>query len=172
MPPLTPPAQTKIFDAPSLADKISDWKAKGERVVFTNGCFDILHAGHIRYLESASSLGDRLIIGVNDDDSVKRLKGETRPINILPSRLYLLASLSCVDAVVPFSEDTPLNIINLLKPDVLAKGGDYTPESIVGANEVKSWGGKVVVIPFVEGFSTTRLESRILDLHLKKKDEK
>jgi D-beta-D-heptose 7-phosphate kinase/D-beta-D-heptose 1-phosphate adenosyltransferase len=108
---------------------------------------------------------------VNDDASVKRLKGETRPINILSSRTYLLASLSCVDAVVPFSEDTPLNLINLLRPDILVKGGDYTPENIVGAAEVQSWGGEVKVIPFIEGFSTTKLESKILSLHRPKEKE-
>jgi D-beta-D-heptose 7-phosphate kinase/D-beta-D-heptose 1-phosphate adenosyltransferase len=108
---------------------------------------------------------------VNDDASVKRLKGETRPINILSSREYLLGSLSCVDAVVPFSEDTPLNLINLLRPDILVKGGDYKPENIVGAAEVLSWGGEVKVIPFIEGFSTTKLESKILSLHRSKEKE-
>jgi D-beta-D-heptose 7-phosphate kinase/D-beta-D-heptose 1-phosphate adenosyltransferase len=171
MPPIRPPAQTKIFDQTGIAKQIATWKKQGERIVFTNGCFDILHAGHIRYLESAAALGDRLVIAVNDDDSVGRLKGETRPINILASRLYLLASLSCVDAVVPFSEDTPLEIIELLRPDVLAKGGDYKPETIVGAREVTSWGGKVSVIPFVDGFSTTKLENKILSLHRNKNKE-
>ena len=164
-------AQSRIFDQQGLVDQIARWRQNGERIVFTNGCFDILHAGHIRYLESAAAYGDRLVIGVNDDDSVKRLKGETRPINVLGSRLYLLASLSCVDAVVPFTEDTPLDIIMLLHPDVLAKGGDYTAETIVGATEVIGWGGSVAVIPFVDGFSTTRLESKILSLHRRKNEE-
>lgn len=164
-------AQSKIFDQPGMAEQIASWRQNGERIVFTNGCFDILHAGHIRYLESAAACGDRLVIGVNDDASVRKLKGETRPINILDSRLYLLASLSCVDGVVPFSEDTPLSLITLLHPDVLAKGGDYTPETIVGAAEVTGWGGKVEVIPFVDGFSTTRLENKILDLHRTKRKE-
>jgi D-beta-D-heptose 7-phosphate kinase/D-beta-D-heptose 1-phosphate adenosyltransferase len=161
-------AQSKIFDPQGLADQLAQWKEAGDCIVFTNGCFDILHAGHIRYLEAAAACGDRLIIGVNDDLSVRRLKGETRPINVLDSRLYILASLSCVDAVVPFSEDTPLQIINLIEPDVLAKGGDYTPETIVGAKEVIARGGRVEVIPFVDGFSTTRLENKILDLHRQK----
>ena len=170
MPPMTTPAQSKIFDLQGMINQLSRWHEKGECIVFTNGCFDILHAGHIRYLEAAASMGDHLIIGVNDDDSVRRLKGETRPINILDSRLYLLASLSCVSGVVPFSGDTPLELIMELRPDVLAKGGDYTVESIVGATEVLGWGGKVEVIPFVEGFSTTRLENKILALHKKKKE--
>jgi D-beta-D-heptose 7-phosphate kinase/D-beta-D-heptose 1-phosphate adenosyltransferase len=160
--------QSKIYDRQGLVEQISRWRKNGDRIVFTNGCFDILHAGHIRYLESAASCGDRLVIGVNDDASVRRLKGETRPINVLDSRLYLLPSLSCVDAVIPFSEDTPLDLINLLHPDILAKGGDYTPDTIVGAKEVIGWGGSVEVIPFVDGFSTTRLENKILDLHRNK----
>jgi rfaE bifunctional protein nucleotidyltransferase chain/domain len=164
-------AQSKIFDLQSLVEQLSRWRKKGDRIVFTNGCFDILHAGHIRYLESAASFGDRLVIAVNDDHSVRKLKGETRPINVLDSRLYLLASLSCVDAVVPFAEDTPLDIIMCLHPDVLAKGGDYTPETIVGAQEVMAWGGSVEVIPFVDGFSTTRLENKILALHRSKSEE-
>jgi len=154
-----------------LISQLQRWHDAGEEIVFTNGCFDILHAGHIAYLEEAAKLGDRLIIGVNDDDSTRRLKGETRPINVLSSRLYLLASLSTVDAVVSFSEDTPLNLIKQLHPDVLVKGGDYKPENIVGAEEVKSWGGEVKVIPFLEGFSTTKLESKILSLHKSKEKE-
>jgi len=165
------PAQQKIFDRDTLIKQLQRWHDAGEEIVFTNGCFDILHAGHIAYLEAAAGLGDRLIVGVNDDPSVKRLKGETRPINVLSSRLYLLASLSSVDAVVPFSEDTPLDLINLLRPDVLVKGGDYQPENIVGAAEVTSWGGEVKVIPFIEGFSTTKLESKILSLHKLKEKE-
>jgi len=165
------PAQQKIFELDSLVRQLQRWHDAGEEIVFTNGCFDILHAGHIAYLEEAAKLGDRLIIGVNDDDSTRRLKGETRPINVLSSRLYILGSLSSVDAVVPFSEDTPLDLIKKLHPDVLVKGGDYKPENIVGAEEVKSWGGEVKVIPFLEGFSTTKLESKILSLHKSKEKE-
>lgn len=171
MSPTRIPAQSKIFDLQGLVEQIALWRKNGEQIVFTNGCFDILHAGHIRYLEAAAACGDRLVIGVNDDSSVRRLKGETRPINILDSRLYLLASLSCVDAVVAFSEDTPLNIIIHLHPDILVKGGDYTPDNIVGGKEVIGWGGSVEVIPFVDGFSTTRLENKILDLHRRKTEE-
>ena len=162
------PATSKIFDLQGLVDQIAIWRKNGDQLVFTNGCFDILHAGHIKYLEEASMLGQRMIVAVNDDESVQRLKGPTRPINILDSRLYLLASLSCIDGVVPFSEDTPLEVIKTIRPDILVKGGDYRPETIVGAEEVVSWGGKVEVIPFVDGFSTTRLENRILELHRKK----
>lgn len=165
------PATSKIFDLQGLADQIAVWRRQGDLIVFTNGCFDILHAGHIKYLESASMLGQRMIVAVNEDESVKKLKGPTRPINVLDSRLYLLASLSCIDGVVPFAEDTPLEVIKWLRPDILVKGGDYSPDDIVGAQEVTGWGGKVKVIPFVDGFSTTRLESRILELHRKKSGE-
>ncbi len=171
MSPLTPPAQSKIHEHDKLVSLSNSWKRKGEKIVFTNGCFDILHAGHIQYLEAAAQKGDRLIVAVNDDQSVKKLKGESRPINVLHSRLYLLASLQCVDAVCSFSEDTPIKIIKALKPDVLVKGGDYKPEDIVGAKEVIQGGGKVEVIPFVEGYSTTKLESKILALYKNKKDK-
>ncbi len=163
-----PPAQNKILDRHALQHRIGQWHAAGQEIVLTNGCFDILHMGHIQYLEAASRLGDRLIVAVNDDDSVRKLKGETRPINVLASRMYLLASLACVDAVVSFSEDTPLELLLLLRPDILVKGGDYTPDAIVGAEEVRSWGGRVDVIPYVEGLSTSKLESRILELHRNK----
>ncbi len=170
MSPITRPTLDKIFDPEGMKNLIETWHKLGKKVVFTNGVFDILHAGHIRYLEAAAQLGDHLVIAVNSDASVRKLKGESRPINILASRLYLLASLSCVDAVFPFLEDTPLEVILQLKPDVLVKGGDYKPENIVGAKEVMSWGGKVEVIPYVAGFSTTNLESKILELHKRKKD--
>lgn len=163
MSPLTPPAQSKIYEADQLVKKVVSWKKKGEKIVFTNGCFDILHAGHIKYLEAAAQKGDRLIVAVNSDESVKKLKGPDRPINVLASRLYLVASLQSVDAVCPFSEDTPINVIAMLKPDVLVKGGDYKIEDIVGAKEVTSYGGQVEVIPFVDGYSTTKIESKILD---------
>lgn len=163
MSPLTPPAQSKIYEADQLVKKVGSWKKKGEKIVFTNGCFDILHAGHIKYLEAAAQKGDRLIVAVNSDESVTKLKGPDRPINVLASRLYLVASLQSVDAVCAFTEDTPINVIGLLKPDVLVKGGDYKIDDIVGAKEVTSYGGQVEVIPFVEGYSTTKIESKILD---------
>ena len=171
MSPITPRAEAKIFDIDRMKSLRETWRNQGQTVVFTNGCFDILHAGHIQYLESAARLGDRLIIAVNSDDSVRKLKGESRPINLLASRLYILASLSCVDGVFPFLEETPIEVINQLQPDVLVKGGDYKPENIVGAKEVLSWGGRVEVIPYVEGFSTTKLESKILALHLRDKKD-
>jgi len=171
MSPLTPPALSKIHELEDLVRLSNSWKEKGQEIVFTNGCFDILHAGHIRYLEAAAQKGDRLIVAVNDDPSVKKLKGDSRPINVLNSRLYLLASLQCVDAVCSFSEDTPIKVIEQLRPDVLVKGGDYKADEIVGAKEVESWGGKVEIVPFVEGYSTTKLESRILDLYKSKKDK-
>jgi len=133
----------------------------GKSVVFTNGVFDILHAGHIFSLSQAAKEADFLIIGVNSDDSVKRLKGEQRPLNNQDSRALLLGSLLMVDAVVIFEEDTPLELINSIKPDVLVKGGDYTIEQIVGAKEVISNGGRVVINPVIEGYSTTTLIDKL-----------
>ena len=132
-------------------------KARGERVVMTNGCFDILHAGHVAYLEEAKSRGDRLLVAVNDDDSVRRLKGAGRPINPLADRMAVLAGLAAVDWVVPFSEDTPERLIGEVLPDVLVKGGDYRPEDIAGGATVIANGGTVEVLSFREGRSTTRI---------------
>jgi len=140
---------------------VAQWKAAGKKIVFTNGCFDLLHPGHIDYLQRAAALGDVLIIGLNDDASICRLKGASRPINPLQDRIIMLAALGCVDLVIPFTEDTPLNLITALMPDILVKGGDYQPDTIVGATEVRQAGGEVAVIPFVEGFSTTKLLQRI-----------
>ena len=127
----------------------------GEKIVFTNGCFDILHAGHVAYLEQARRLGDRLLVAVNDDASVTRLKGPHRPINPLPRRLQVLAGLKSVDWVVSFSEDTPEALISLVRPDVLAKGGDYRRDQVVGADSVTAYGGAVEVLGLVEDCSTT-----------------
>ena len=137
------------------------WEKDAKRVVFTNGCFDLLHPGHVRYLEDAKALGDVLIVGLNEDDSISRLKGESRPINTLKDRAHMLMGLRAVDMVVSFGEDTPLSLIQTLLPDVLVKGGDYQPDDIVGAKEVRAHGGKVVVVPFLEGYSSTRLIQRI-----------
>jgi len=137
------------------------WKKEGKRVVFTNGCFDLLHPGHITYLQDARNLGDVLILGLNDDASIQRLKGASRPINPLHDRARMLSALRSVAMVVAFSEDTPLNLITALMPDVLVKGGDYTVDSIVGAKEVMQSGGHVQVIPFLEGYSSTGLIQRI-----------
>ena len=136
---------------------------KNQKIVFTNGCFDILHIGHIRYLQKAANLGDILIVGLNSDASVKRLKGSKRPINSEDERAEVLASLNSVDYVVIFEEDTPLELIKVLQPDVLVKGGDYNNEYVVGTNEVEAQGGKVILIPFVEGKSTTDIIERIKD---------
>lgn len=146
-------------------DQVDRWKKDGDKIVFTNGCFDILHMGHITYLEQAANLGERLIIGVNSDRSTTELKGPFRPINQEYSRMYLLGSLSFVDCVVKFDEATPYNLIDLLSPDVLVKGGDYQIKDIVGADIVQDRGGEVRVIDFVEGQSTTDVETRILNLH-------
>lgn len=132
-------------------------REKGLKIVFTNGCFDIIHSGHVRYLYQAKSLGDILLVGLNSDDSVKRLKGKSRPINMQNDRAIVLSALEMVDYVCIFEEDTPLELIKVVKPDILVKGGDYKREEIVGANFVESYGGKVEIIPFIEGKSTTNI---------------
>lgn len=132
--------------------------------VFTNGCFDVLHIGHVKYLQEAKSLGDQLIVGLNSDQSVSELKGEGRPINKEEHRKEMLLALSCVDQVCIFSEPTPLNLILKIKPDILVKGGDYDLESIVGAKEVLSWGGEVKSLSFYEGFSTSETLDKIIKL--------
>lgn len=150
-----------ISDEDDLLQQIHLAKARGEKVVMTNGCFDIIHPGHIDYLEKARRLGDRLVVAVNDDDSVKRLKGSGRPVNQLSSRLRMLSALTCVDSVIPFSEDTPERLICKLLPDVLVKGGDYTPELIAGGECVKKAGGIVHVIDFSPDYSTSKLINKI-----------
>jgi D-glycero-beta-D-manno-heptose 1-phosphate adenylyltransferase len=154
--------QAKVLDHSTLNKTLSLWHFCSETIVFTNGCFDLLHSGHLQYLAQARSLGTKLIIGLNSDASTKRLKGEHRPINDERSRCLMLSSLLFVDAVVSFEEDTPYELIQLIKPNVLVKGGDYTIEQIVGADFVKSKGGVVTTIPFLEGFSTTNIEQKIL----------
>lgn len=130
-------------------------RSKGGSIVFTNGVFDILHAGHVMYLEAARAMGDILVVGMNTDESVQRIKGPTRPVNVQEDRAFVLAALRCVDHVVLFDEDTPLILITTLMPDVLVKGGDYTRETIVGADVVEANGGLVAAIPLLEGRSTT-----------------
>jgi D-beta-D-heptose 7-phosphate kinase/D-beta-D-heptose 1-phosphate adenosyltransferase len=146
-----------LVELPELEVLVAEAKARGERVVLTNGCFDILHAGHVSYLEEAKSCGDRLIVAVNDDDSVRRLKGATRPVNSLADRMAVLAGLAAVDWVVPFSEDTPAELIAKVLPDVLVKGGDYRVEQIAGGNTVLKNGGEVRVLGFKPGRSTSAL---------------
>lgn len=147
--------------AAELLPLVEEARARNERVVMTNGCFDILHAGHVAYLEEAKSLGDRLIVALNDDDSVRRLKGESRPVNTLEDRMQVLAGLASVDWVVPFTEDTPERLIHSVLPDVLVKGGDYRPEDIAGAKDVIGNGGEVRVLAFVEGQSSSRIIERL-----------
>jgi rfaE bifunctional protein nucleotidyltransferase chain/domain len=153
----------KITDLPSLKNKLSEWKSEGKKVVFTNGVFDLLHIGHITYMTKAAELGDKLIIGLNSDASVKRIKGEDRPVNDQNSRAMLLAALFFVDAVVVFEEDTPQQLITTLLPDILVKGADYTIENIVGAKEVMANGGEVKTINFVDGYSSTSIIQKIKD---------
>lgn len=138
-----------------------DARKNDKKIVFTNGCFDIIHAGHVFYLCEAKKLGDMLIVGLNSDASVRRLKGESRPINSEKDRATVLNALKPVDYVVIFGEDTPLELIYVVRPDFLVKGGDYTPDKIVGAEFVESYGGKVVTISFVEGKSTTNIVDKI-----------
>ncbi len=154
-------SEDKIKSLFEAKKKVSEWKAKGEKVVFTNGCFDILHLGHIDYLEKARNLGDRLVLGLNTDDSVSRFKGPERPVQDEHSRARVLAALQFIDLVVLFNEDTPLALISELLPDVLVKGSDYLAENIVGADVVKKHGGVVKTIDFVAGYSTTRIIEKI-----------
>jgi D-beta-D-heptose 7-phosphate kinase/D-beta-D-heptose 1-phosphate adenosyltransferase len=149
--------EDKVVTREELVERVALWKANGERVVFTNGCFDLLHIGHITVLEQARRFGDRLIVAINSDRSVHELKGPTRPIVGEKERARVLAALGAVDAVVVFDEPTPLEVILATRPDVIVKGGDYAVETVVGASEVMAWGGQVKIVPIVEGFSTTRL---------------
>lgn len=153
--------KSKILSRQDMVKQVGLWRNENQEIVFTNGCFDLLHKGHVDYLNRAADKGDVLIVAVNSDASVAKIKGPHRPIQDESSRLWVLSSLACISAVTIFSEDTPMELIKLLKPDVLVKGGDYTLETIVGASEVLQNGGKVEVIPFLEGYSTSRLEDRI-----------
>lgn len=166
--------KSKLLDLSALSALVLEWQTNGEKVVFTNGVFDLIHQGHIAYLADAAALGTKLVIGLNADDSVKTLaKGPARPIKDEESRAIILAAMQFVDAVVIFEENTPLNLINTLKPNILVKGGDYdaaetNPENkkyIVGREVVLAQDGDVKVIPFLEGFSTTALEQKIIELN-------
>jgi D-beta-D-heptose 7-phosphate kinase/D-beta-D-heptose 1-phosphate adenosyltransferase len=156
-------AEDKVLTLDELLTRVALWRANGERIVFTNGCFDLLHVGHITLLEQAHRFGDHLIVAINSDASVSRLKGPTRPIVGERERARVLAALAALDAVVVFDEPTPLQLILATRPDVLAKGGDYVVDTVVGAQEVLSWGGQVKIVPIVEGFSTTPLIARGAD---------
>ena len=154
----------KILSLEQVQQQCRIQKLKNKKIVFTNGCFDILHHGHIDILTQAAQLGDFLIVGLNTDSSVSALKGPERPLNHEKDRAYLLAALLMVDAVCLFNEATPLQLIQSLKPDVLVKGGDYSLDQIVGAQEVNTWGGTTHIIPFSEGYSTTGLVTKIKSL--------
>lgn len=152
---------SKILPPDILAARLNTWKLREQKIVFTNGCFDLLHRGHIDYLAKAAGLGDKLVIGLNSDASTRRLKGPGRPVNDENSRSLLLASFFFVDSVCIFEDDTPYDLIKLLRPDVLVKGADYTVEQIVGADIVLAGGGEVKTIEYLEGYSTTAIEKRI-----------
>jgi rfaE bifunctional protein nucleotidyltransferase chain/domain len=152
----------KIHTMDTLSRELAAWRLRERKVVFTNGCFDLLHYGHIDYLSRAASLGDELVVGLNTDASVSAIKGEGRPVNDQRSRLHIMASLFFVSAVILFDEPTPLDLIKKVKPDFLVKGGDYKPEDVVGYKEVKELGGEVVCLDFVAGYSTSGLEQKIL----------
>ncbi|MFY8020423.1 MAG: D-glycero-beta-D-manno-heptose 1-phosphate adenylyltransferase [Bacteroidia bacterium] len=153
--------QNKIHTWESLASLIKQWSTNGETIVFTNGCFDLLHKGHVDYLAKASDLGTKLVLGLNTDESVSKLKGPHRPIQDESSRLQIIASLGFVDAVVLFGEQTPYELIKMVQPDVLVKGSDYQPEDIVGYDIVTAKGGVVKTIDFIPGYSTSAIEKKI-----------
>ena len=152
---------SKIYSLLDLKTQSDKWKINGEKIVFTNGCFDLLHRGHVEVLANTADLGDRLIIGLNSDSSIKDLKGENRPIIDETSRAILLASLQFVDAIVFFTEETPHKLIETLVPDVLAKGGDYKVKEIAGNEVVLENGGEVILVPFIDGFSSTNIVEKI-----------
>ena len=154
----------KIKTQKELKRVIAYLRKQGKKIVFTNGCFDILHYGHIKYLQDAKGLADVLVLGLNSDSSVKKIKGSARPINKQLDRARVLSALSCVDYLTIFSEDTPLRLIRLIQPDVLVKGGDWQTEKIVGADFVKARGGKVLAIPYIKGYSTTQQIKKIREL--------
>jgi D-beta-D-heptose 7-phosphate kinase/D-beta-D-heptose 1-phosphate adenosyltransferase len=154
---------SKIRLRESLRNLLEIERRRGKTIVFTNGCFDLLHVGHVKYLQQARRLGDILVLGLNSDASIRRLKGANRPLINEHERAHILAALSCIDYVVLFDEDTPLELIDMLRPDILVKGGDYTPETVVGREAVERYGGRVELIDLVDGRSTTNIIERILD---------
>ncbi len=156
--------RSKIVDQRKLDSILAGWRMKSDKIIFTNGCFDLLHGGHIHLLSSAKDFGTRLIVGLNSDASVKRLKGDQRPIQNENDRAIIMSSQHLVDAVILFEEDTPLNLIQFIKPDILVKGGDWEISKIVGADFVKSHGGEVKTIPYLEGNSTSLLEEKLKKL--------
>lgn len=161
---MTVSGREKILDLDRLLLRASEWRAAGHSVVFTNGCFDLLHVGHVKLLEDCKRMGGKLVVGINADASVRRLKGSARPVVGEQARAILLGAMAAVDVVTIFHEDTPLELIRALRPDVLVKGGDYTEESVVAAKDVRGWGGRVEIVPTVQGFSTTGLVNRLARL--------
>ncbi|MDX5422561.1 MAG: D-glycero-beta-D-manno-heptose 1-phosphate adenylyltransferase [Hymenobacteraceae bacterium] len=151
----------KIFTLPQLQERLQEWKAQGQKIVFTNGCFDLLHLGHVDYLEKARQLGDKLVLGLNTDASISRIKGPSRPLQDEMSRARIMASLLFIDAVVLFDDDTPLELIKAVQPDILVKGDDYAVEQIVGHEVVEARGGEVKTVPLVKGYSTTNIVKKI-----------
>ena len=155
----------KILEREALRNKLEALRKKGKRIAFTNGCFDILHVGHVRYLREAKKTADVLVLAINSDASVRSIKGEKRPLMNEKERAEILAALECIDFVTIFQELTPLELINYLKPDILIKGGDWPEEKVVGREEIKKWGGRVAIIPEVEGKSTTNIVEKIKKLY-------
>ena len=156
--------RNKILTFDGMRHQVKRWRLLGKNIVFTNGCFDILHEGHLEILSQSAALGDILIVGINTDNSVKRLKGENRPVNNEQFRAKMLAALTIVDAVVLFDEPTPLELIQMIVPETLVKGGDYTIDQVVGAEDVIKNGGEVKIVPLVKGYSTTSLIQKIQEL--------
>jgi len=155
----------KIYAREVLKEKIDHLRREGKKIVFTNGCFDILHVGHTRYLKEAKKMGDVLVLALNSDESVRSLKGERRPLVPESERADVVASLESVDFVIIFDELTPLSLIEYLKPDVLVKGGDWAEDQVVGRESVKNWGGKVIIIPEIKGSSTTNIVEKIINVY-------
>jgi len=154
-------ADSPLFDGDALQACLAPHRDAGRRIVFTNGCFDIVHPGHVRLLQQARDFGDLLVLGLNSDESVRRLKGAGRPILTLEERVEVLAALRPVDVITAFDEDDPAALIQRVRPDVLVKGGDWAPDQVIGRKEVESWGGRVEIIPLLEGLSTSELLRRI-----------
>ena len=153
--------KAKIFNIKDLSKIINEWRLNGDKIVFTNGCFDLIHLGHLEILARSADLGDKLVVAINSDMSIKKIKGSSRPIIEEDSRAKQLAAIEFIDAVILFNEDTPYNLINLLKPDVLTKGGDYKKNDIVGNQLINEEQGKVVIIPLTQGYSTTSILEKI-----------
>ena len=153
--------KAKILNINELSQNIKEWRLNGDKIVFTNGCFDLIHLGHLEILARSADLGDKLIVGINSDMSIKKIKGNSRPIIEEDSRAKQLAAIEFIDAVILFNEDTPYNLINILKPDVLTKGGDYKKDDIVGNQLINKEQGEVVIIPLTQGYSTTSILEKI-----------